>query len=526
MIPDYVLPDRLDAFGDESFNGLAMRYAAIYRFDDARDIFFRLKLGKNYLETYACLNPDAEEGDAVRRLMHIPEEAFRLMSGWHPDHMSVRVHGHAMSVDLAGFSVRQSCPACLREQPYHRAIWLIAALPVCAKHGTPLLRACPQCGEPLRWLGRGVERCNSPACGIDLREAHQETLPDGNLVGGRALASLFNGGHHTSGLGFADALHASLLLGAARDGRPVRGRPARLITNRPDDLPRLLTQGWRVLDPWPEAFRGFLAEQLQADSNHVSAGVRDSMGWLGKLLTSAKTYPWLAVLRRETAKYLATEPTFVVKPSVLRSWGCDAIRDSVPLSLSEAAKIVGLTITKLRQAAERLGVDLGPVTSKTSPRKVPAELVRQILDTRKGGTAITATDAGRILGLPARSVMQLAQAGFLTEIPMSKRVSIQRCLQRDEVEALLARFEAKVGRLPSVPAPSPNHMKFGVGKKKDGYGVVFLMRAVFGDEMRPVAVWSGQTGLGRYLFAPLPTRSGRSRRRPERGQPGASQVVG
>lgn len=66
----------------------------------------------------------------------------------------------------------QYCPACLdADPPYFKREWRLAFMTVCRIHATPLLDACPACGEalcPHRSLRYWIEYCH--ACERDLRE--------------------------------------------------------------------------------------------------------------------------------------------------------------------------------------------------------------------------------------------------------------------------------------------------------------------------------------------------------------------
>ncbi len=59
-------------------------------------------------------------------------------------------------------SPRAVCPACLSEDPYHRAVWDLTFSSACAVHACVLADACPDCGAPLRWQGVDLARCVCP----------------------------------------------------------------------------------------------------------------------------------------------------------------------------------------------------------------------------------------------------------------------------------------------------------------------------------------------------------------------------
>lgn len=53
----------------------------------------------------------------------------------------------------------QVCPSCLRELGYCQAIWDLACVSVCTRHGTALIDRCIRCSQPLRWNRPATDIC-------------------------------------------------------------------------------------------------------------------------------------------------------------------------------------------------------------------------------------------------------------------------------------------------------------------------------------------------------------------------------
>lgn len=81
-----------------------------------------------------------------------------------------RVNRHHLRIDHP-----KVCPRCLVESGRCEAFWDLSLATACPAHGVPLLGACSECGERLRWNRRGVSTCE---CGADLRrQGESESVP-------------------------------------------------------------------------------------------------------------------------------------------------------------------------------------------------------------------------------------------------------------------------------------------------------------------------------------------------------------
>lgn len=71
------------------------------------------------------------------------------------------------------------CPACLKEDFYHRLLWDVSYITVCHKHKTSLVDHCPKCDHPIQ-LSRFMR--NECLCGHSLTETRLKKCKDSNRL--------------------------------------------------------------------------------------------------------------------------------------------------------------------------------------------------------------------------------------------------------------------------------------------------------------------------------------------------------
>lgn len=54
---------------------------------------------------------------------------------------------------------RQVCPLCLAERPHCRLEWEVKSIQACPTHRVALVKACPSCGQPLKWHRSELMHC-------------------------------------------------------------------------------------------------------------------------------------------------------------------------------------------------------------------------------------------------------------------------------------------------------------------------------------------------------------------------------
>jgi hypothetical protein len=166
------------------------------------------------------------------------------------------------------------CPACLAAAPFTRAAWDLAAVTACPVHRVMLLRACPKCGEPIRWTRRRVCRCK---CKYNFRRFHGVPVPDSELrVSSHIyrLCGLDTGAAPAPpdgplyGLSLEGFLTALFLVGSqyreslgweggSSRGSDVTGKHTAASRSN-EELHLLLNKAFRVFEDWPRSYYDFL----------------------------------------------------------------------------------------------------------------------------------------------------------------------------------------------------------------------------------------------------------------------------
>lgn len=261
---EYVLPGALAPHADESLPGLVMRNAERLRFHDPRHILKRLDLPAHILVTLCQTDPASAEGRSMQTALDVGEAAFRGLSLWTDDVTTVSIMGRPVWRELVRPEVRAVCPLCLADSTHHRAVWLLDAMPVCARHGVFLVDYCPApgCGRRLEWMGNGIHRCGSPRCSFDLRKAATTQADPQHMGGIKALDRLLHCDDPSS-LGsvrmpFGPALKLAMILGQMSSGVEGRGRPPGFIRRELLRMPEIIDEGWQALDDWPHGFHRLL----------------------------------------------------------------------------------------------------------------------------------------------------------------------------------------------------------------------------------------------------------------------------
>ncbi len=108
-----------------------------------------------------------------------PEQLERIAYCHGKPRQRFKLLAHDLGSDLKNGPLRLRrpgfCPACVQELGYIEAFWDLSAALACPVHKRMALRACPSCGQPLRWFRPGLLVCE---CGCDLSAAGQaDALP-------------------------------------------------------------------------------------------------------------------------------------------------------------------------------------------------------------------------------------------------------------------------------------------------------------------------------------------------------------
>lgn len=499
----YSLPDRLDVYADESLAGYIMRCAEIYGFKRPELLFARLGQTRRSVQAFAGLDPASPDGQAVACLLHLEAE-FRRMSSWHPDPSSFTLCGHRIHVDLMNSSSRQVCPRCLENARYHRAEWLLSALPVCTVHRVRMIDRCPQCSEPLIWRGRGVHLCSSPACDFDLRCSRAEELTSEQAAAASGLFQLLKGESHPGGMSFEGALRATLVLGRIRLSLPGwgSGRVARFLAERRAELPELLATGWTSFNPWPAAFQSYLEDLLRSSvGGQTRGGLNRAFGPLMAAIRKTMKAGWGRPLVAAMTDLAMSRTEVAVKRHVALRHSTERHDMRQYMSLSEAAQLLGVSTDTMTRTAARLGLHAGGNPDPGQQRALLAEEVRRLARAQvENADAMTALDAAAMLAVSPPTFHALVRLSLVQEIPSNERVKAKLRFRRSDLEALLATFERASVDTPRLAMPGTQHRALGRGGTRDGFGIVGIADAVLSGRLKPVAVWITAPGLQRYLF--------------------------
>ena len=202
--------------------------------------------------------------------------------------------------DGRGDAQRRVCPDCLREAPYHRAIWDLTFISVCPVHRKVLVDTCRRCGQPLRWLGADLTRCGYADDG-DLTQAVADDVPETDVRATRAVYGLLREERFATDAErvralspFGDLADNYIVEFLYRLGLEVIGsRPKVFSTEQTGELAwsahLALNGGLEAAERWPGGFFEVLDNMRRRSPSTVAASLRRSVWpverWLDKLPT-------------------------------------------------------------------------------------------------------------------------------------------------------------------------------------------------------------------------------------------------
>lgn len=511
MTDQYVLPDELPVHRDESMAGLLMRYAGFYGIDVPHKLLVSLGQGARTLPTFAALDPASHDGAALGRFLNLSSETSHAMSNWDPRATYTKVLGSAVFTDLTDCWTRQVCPSCLAGAPYHRASWLLAAVPACPDHGCTLLDCCPVCDARLKWSGKNVFACS--ACQADLRSLPTPALPADEVAAVQGVIGLFRHGRpHASGLAPGDMLHAVYEIGRVRTGLHEAGRAAGNITRHREALPRILASGWHTLDPWPGAYRAFLEELTSGSAGReAKRGFAKEFGPFAEKLHDNRHNAWAIPLGSELADYAIGRPGLDIRSSYLRSRGSGRHEGERQYSFNEAARLLGVSIDTVQRTSARLKMNMvesGPGIE----RKLRGSDVRRLVELQAARTdALSLGAAATVLGISVPTLKKLVALDLVKDIPRSDRVRTRDAFLQANLTEFLEIFEMAAGSAPEVDDPSGTFRTLGVAGSSDGFGILRICSEVAAGTLKPIAIWKAGKGLQRYLFPRFISPNARAR---------------
>lgn len=260
------LPLRLAPRPGESLAGFVMRLAARNLFSSASWITDVAGIAFPSLQTHAC---DLRN---LSSITGVDEEALRGMTSWREtDDMVLFPGGLLVPHRLFPLERRRFCPLCMKESPYHRAIWDVKPLDVCPLHGVKLESAC-RCGKPTSWHDRDINRCD---CGSLLSQ--HPTRIAGDKVGTLCaqiwhLAGIVPGPLSMPRSFWDGPLNQTLEVLASVGRFVVGGANASSKTQL-----ELAAEGLALLEDWPRSYSALISSRLH-QATIIKPFVRELLG--------------------------------------------------------------------------------------------------------------------------------------------------------------------------------------------------------------------------------------------------------
>ena len=451
MMSDFVLPMAVKPFPDESLPGLVMRNAAPYHFRTPMRLFARLGLTKMQLGPVCRSDPKSDLANRLRRFMGLDEETFLRMSPWSATEARSSILGHQVWRDLVPSDRRAVCPQCLRDAPYHRAVWQIGALPVCAVHGVRLIDRCPnpKCGMPLKWSGQSHCECEWRGCRFDLRNAEAEPIDLSGLAGVVRLIDLFRCDGLPPATPIAapvgDILTMAFSLGRVALGFEWQARPINLLEREKARIPELMQAGWAALDNWPKGFEALLAARKAKGTG--TRGTAQAFGKLSLQIREWAREPWGGPIGKAFADYTIRQPDLAISSRNMRTYAPGLKLKKTHMSIAEASETLRISPGAVLRLARRRGLFV------LEPQGMGVSSLIQVSDIKAMRTYLKGFmlpyDALALLNVGRRLMLELEQAGLIRSLPLEERVLEAKPYLRGEIEAFVA---ACVGTAPVMSA--------------------------------------------------------------------------
>ncbi|MBY0334170.1 MAG: TniQ family protein [Acetobacteraceae bacterium] len=498
----YRLPLAVRPEPDESLPGFIMRNATAHLFQNPLRLFRCLGERPQLVPAIARAEPHSGFGRAALDLMGLTEDEGRRISLWHEreDHCSIL--GHAVPRSLCGYQTRAVCPACIAEAPYHRAIWLVDAMPVCAVHGIPLLRRCLRCDARLGWRGKGLHLCSMAKCGMDLRAAGAPSAPVPDAIAG--LHRLFHQRRRADDrhidLPPGETLYLAFMLGRLACGVERYGQPATFIEKHPGRLVEVLEAGWKAIGDWPDGFRAMLAalraRQAEREGRH---GIRKEFGGMPYVLDRLRGEAVTAPVNEEFARYLASQEDLAVSAAWLKRYGGSDVLADRHMTLGEAARYLKVSAQTMMRLAAREGLFLVPPRGMGTPTRLRADRVKALKDRREGLNM--KQEAMAALGVAEKLFESIEAAGLLPHSGEDERVLGFQRYRRADIQHLLARLEAKVRPVAKARAPGRGAVRLTRVATGRTVTVAEVCHSILEGRLSPVGLDPKATGLNRILVA-------------------------
>ena len=492
------VPNTLEAFQDESLLGFLQRLTAHLRLTSPTDLVVAAGHSEKVTRDLPYQRQAALDVAEFARLTPATTHQMIYMT---EDGQTLQFSGHPVSDEFILRQQRRVCPDCLKDAPYHRMKWDLAVYAVCEHHHTRMLDTCPSCSKRLTWTTGGPCSCS---CGFNLQNGRMEKLePErvnilrGFITAATAGPSSLSGLSREIGLSAWQKLcgQIGLIHIGKRSGRTIK----QLALKDVDTLLRSLEVGASALDEWPDGFHRHL-DQLRksADDREGRYGYTKVFGVLPERLKMLRRRnPHADILYQELLRYLQKHPEIPTRSKAARKLRDEAETLDAVVTLSNAAATIGVSYSTLRRVGERHSLWFTAPEGQGSPCLFHASTVAELKRDYAG--LLSRQDARALLGV-SKPVFDGLEAKGLIPHPSSDvaaELFNYAVWKRDELEALLARFDACIGQKATSNALSLN--KLAVSISTYGGNASDVLEACLKGELE-TAGWDRTKGLSGLKF--------------------------
>jgi hypothetical protein len=326
----------------------------------------------------------------------------------------------------------QVCPACLEERNSVPAVWELKFWVACPIHKCRMLRACSDCGEPIRWSRSHVNRCGSNHCNFPFSQgqvtpAHSEVIA---LV--RWLAAIINQSHRNGSklyrvfgdIDLSEALRMISLFGKFR-------APENSASEAPLDDWSIVESAAAVLSDWPGGFHRLLDRtpgQLQGQETRglTEYPFFEAFGRVQGRSASQRLSTSGPIIKAELLSYIEQREENSAKTEWrLRRHADREMKDWA--TADEAAKLLNMHNAAIHQLVKQGTLEGriqkgGSYTYLFVSRRSLEDFAEtsnrsdRLGDFKSQTGAITAAEVAEYLGISLRLVEQLGEAKLLSKL--------------------------------------------------------------------------------------------------------------
>jgi predicted site-specific integrase-resolvase len=331
----------------------------------------------------------------------------------------------------------QFCPTCLQEALYHRLLWMPTPVTACLRHQCLLVSQCPQCGKQTS-IRAIVEGC-CRQCGTDLATIPAPSLADDTFglftqqviqawlldeplptqtdyrlpdEPPRTLYRVLDGLYHAVKLAHSDWAYWH----PVSQQSDTEDRAARLS---PVQRHRMYATAFKGLVKWPEGLHGFLRAYRTRHGAQPSGEKRITAD-LGALYTTwvqkRWNHPAFQFLQDAVNQYLISDysTSLSVFQSTRYQHDPELAAQFPSVSAAEAARMLGVSAKTIQ-----LLIDAGHLTQYTTTqskqrRDIFVRRAEVLALQKRWHAAVTRDEAAHLLGISRSVVVDMVSTGLLT----------------------------------------------------------------------------------------------------------------